>query len=709
MISLRFLCAVAIGVAIFFSGNVSQAARLIEDRDTLNHVLARYVENGAVPLIYARVEDLEGRVLYEYGSVNETLLPDVQVDGDTWFRVWSMSKSVTNSVLLDLVEQGVVSLDDPVSKYIPEFADLRVATANADGDSVLEVLDRSGACPLNTVSPKTTMTLRHLINHQAGFYYNHTGVSCLDEAYKQADLAGAYDSDEFIARLTRLPLIQHPGSDYYYGLNTTVLGLVAERATGKSLAALVEALFGIADMGYQLPESESLLPRFSGADGALRKAYPGELDLLGAEVPRYDAENNLFLGGEGMVATADGYADFLRMLLQKGMLNGKRILDEATVDEMVAPHTQRDHAWGHNGYNVWISNGKLADGSYGQGGLWIVGGYEGTHGWVDPHNGIVGVVMSQLGAARPAAGDRHDRFREALYDQLLEERHGSEYDLYFLSGQSNMDGFGYNAELPKAYLKQQADVRIFRGLSAGDGNEKGGAGLWQPLGPGFGLGFFTDGYQAWLSDRFGAELSFGARMTEHQPGRKVAIVKYSRGGTPLHIDGKGYGTWHPEVDGINQYDHALRAIRAATTSADIDGDGFPDRLIPKGIVWMQGEADAFDSAAAAARYEDNLRRMMDLFRAAMHRDDLPVVIGQITDSGKADDGTVMDWSFEVRAAQVRYTESDPCAVLVTETNELNYPEEDAWHYDSDGYLQMGIAFADAFSRIDSACGRQAED
>ena len=258
------------------------------------------------------------------------------------------------------------------------------------------------------------------------------------------------------------------------------------------------------------------------------------------DLPEYDPDQPLYLGGEGMLGTADGYADFLRMLLNRGQLNGKRLLDEATIAEMVAPQTQLDSAWGHNGYNIWVNSGKLPYGSYGRGGLWIVGGYEGTHGWVDPEHGFVGVVMTQISNASQDANNRNDVFREAVYDQLLEERQGTDYKLYYLGGQSNMDGYGHNDELPPGYSGPHDRVMIYGGMPAGDGDEYGGVGLWQPLRPGFGLGFRTNGYDSWLSDRFGPELTFGHRIAELDPESNIAIVKYSRGGTPLHIDAQGY-------------------------------------------------------------------------------------------------------------------------------------------------------------------------
>ncbi|MEO0575556.1 MAG: sialate O-acetylesterase [Pseudomonadota bacterium] len=277
------------------------------------------------------------------------------------------------------------------------------------------------------------------------------------------------------------------------------------------------------------------------------------------------------------------------------------------------------------------------------------------------------------------------------------------YKLYYLGGQSNMDGFGYNSELPDVYQGELDRVVIYRGQSEPDQSALGGAGHWQVLQPGFGFEFATDGVASSLSNRFGPEVTFGHRIAALNPQSKIAIVKYSRGGTPLYVHGSGYGTWSPEVPGNNQYDFALRALHESTTLSDIDGDGIDDILIPSGIIWMQGEADAFDSVDAAQAYEANLSRMMDLFRAALGVDDLPVVIGQITDSGRADDGKVMDWSDDVRAAQQRYTSNDSCAALVTVTNEFEYPDSDDWHYSSDGYIRLGTAFADAVAALEASC------
>ncbi len=112
------------------------------------------------------------------------------------------------------------------------------------------------------------MTVLHLINHQSGFYYATTGIPCIDSALAEQNLSTSVNSKELIDRMARLPILQQPGSTDFYGTNTTVLGLVAERATGKSLKQLVEERLtgpmGISGLQYGLPEGVELLPSFSG-------------------------------------------------------------------------------------------------------------------------------------------------------------------------------------------------------------------------------------------------------------------------------------------------------------------------------------------------------------------------------------------------------------------------------------------------------------
>ena len=386
-----------------------------------DEVAANFINEGAFPFLHVRVEDKYGRPVYQTTVKNDSLLPDQVIDENTWIRIWSMSKIVTISVVMDLVEDGLIKLDDPVTEYIPEFSDLLVARA-ADGNSFGSQDDKDAACPGETEPATATMTVKQLITHEAGFYYPLTGFPCLDNALADARLPRVDDTQAAIDSIRKLPLIHQPGERDYYGINTTVLGFVAERATGKSLSELVrQRITGPLDIDglqYELPDGVTLLPRFSGADGELRIADNEELDIFGDQLPDYDPDRPLYLGGEGMLATTDAYADFLRMFMNRGILDGHRVLNEASIVEMTSPHTQTDNEWGYNGYNVWVNSGKLYDGSMGVGGLWTGGGYEGTHFWIDTERELVGIIVTQIFSPPPSGRGRDDRIREAFYAQL---------------------------------------------------------------------------------------------------------------------------------------------------------------------------------------------------------------------------------------------------------------------------------------------------
>lgn len=281
----------------------------------------------------------------------------------------------------------------------------------------------------------------------------------------------------------------------------------------------------------------------------------------------------------------------------------------------------------------------------------------------------------------------------------------ADYMVYFVGGQSNAVGLGYARDLPTDERGEVEGAVIYSGRMLGDGEPGGGVGLWSPLTPGFGSGFKTDGETNTLSGRFGPELSLARRLRELRPDERVAIIKYAKGGTSLDVRvRRDWGTWDPDDRepfpagiGINQYDHALATIARATSVRDIDGDGEPDRLIPAGIVWMQGEADSTTEATAEA-YEANVAAMLELLRAALRADELPVAVGWITDSGTAAGGEPRrPYSERVRAAQAAVCEKDPTATLITATD--GYAFSDPSHYDSAGYLDMGRRFAEAIHAL----------
>jgi len=279
------------------------------------------------------------------------------------------------------------------------------------------------------------------------------------------------------------------------------------------------------------------------------------------------------------------------------------------------------------------------------------------------------------------------------------------YRVYYLGGQSNMDGYGRNSDLSDKQRQPVDGCMIYRGRMQGSGEQPQGAGVWATLTPGFGGGYTSDGTTNTLGDRFGPELSFGAQMQKLHPDANIAIVKYSRGGSSIALESGG-ATW--DVDdrrekngriGINQFDHALKTIDMALTTTDIDGDGEADTLIPCGIVWMQGESDGTHEGAANA-YEENLDELMNLLRAALRVDELPVVVGRISDSNLRN-GNEIVWKFgeTIRAAQKQFCDDDPAAALVTSTDAYGY--SDPYHYDSEGFFDLGQEFAKAMHALET--------
>jgi len=274
-----------------------------------------------------------------------------------------------------------------------------------------------------------------------------------------------------------------------------------------------------------------------------------------------------------------------------------------------------------------------------------------------------------------------------------------DYQLYYLGGQSNMDGYGLVSELKDGFQDTLQDAMIFHGSPTADGTPALGLGIWAPLRPGHGADFRSDGKANNYGQRFGCELAFAAELKRIRPNENIAIIKYSRGGTSIASEAaRHFGCWDPDFEGgegigrgMNQYDHFLATVRNALSVGDIDADGENDRLIPAGILWMQGESDA-GFQVPSTNYGVNLKRLMDLARAALRADDLPIAVGLISDSNH--NGKIV-WEFgeSVRKQQMLFCQDDPKAKLITSTDKYGY--SDPWHYDTLGYLDLGKEFARA--------------
>lgn len=272
------------------------------------------------------------------------------------------------------------------------------------------------------------------------------------------------------------------------------------------------------------------------------------------------------------------------------------------------------------------------------------------------------------------------------------------FRLFFLGGQSNMEGHGLNSELPDSINGMNKNIWIFHGQPKGDGDSTGGLGKWTVLKPGNGAGFTSDGIKNNMPHKFGPEISFGKKMQELYPNDKIAIIKYARGGSSIDSTvAREYGSWEIDYEGLNQFDHFLKTVKVALETKDIDGNGNEDILIPNGIVWMQGESDACCSEEAAMRYYANLKKLMNLIRAALRNDELPVVIGKISDSGQDNNGKTWKYGELVQYSQEKYAKTDKNATIVRSTKDYGY--SDPWHYNSDGYIDLGKKFAEAVYRL----------
>ena len=270
------------------------------DTYKLDNIINKYVSEDYYPFLHVLIDDKDGHTIYEHSSVNRTAHPELEVDENTLIRIWSMSKIVTISIVMDLVEENLLSLDDAVTDYIPEFKSLDVAQS-PDGRSLSTFTSGSIfespiednvdlACPMEITKSDSIMLVRHLVDHTAGFYYANTGIECLDQLIIDEDPVMADNSDSLINILSRLPLIHQPGERYHYGLNTTVLGLVAERATNMSLEELVENRItkpsGFDGLKFKVNDNEKLIPAMTYKDGYFRKPNKGEMDISGNNVPR---------------------------------------------------------------------------------------------------------------------------------------------------------------------------------------------------------------------------------------------------------------------------------------------------------------------------------------------------------------------------------------------------------------------------------------
>ena len=239
---------------------------------------------------------------------------------DAIFRIYSMTKSVTSIAIMQLLEKSKFRLDDPVHWYIPQFKNMGVFQAGVFPNFV-------------TSKPKRPMTIKDLLTHMSGLTYNFMYRTNVDAAHRSSDLMRAENLEDFVDTLSKIPLEFSPGDKWNYSVSTDVLGYLVEKLSGQKLDEYFqEHIFeplGMIDTGFSCPEEKK-----SRLASLYEHNPSGKPNLM--EVPSLDVK--MLSGGGGLFSTLSDYYNFTSMLLNKGELNGTRVIGRKTLEYMTMNH-----------------------------------------------------------------------------------------------------------------------------------------------------------------------------------------------------------------------------------------------------------------------------------------------------------------------------------------------------------------------------------
>lgn len=367
---------------------------------------------GAVALILRN-----GDVVYHKSFGLADIESKVPMRTDSIFRIASMTKAITSVAAMVLYEQGHFQLNDPVAKYLPEFAQM----------SVISGVDEEGNVTA-TVPATRPIKIIDLMTHTSGIGYPFI-PSKVQRSYHDAGLIDGLTVKDLklasqIKVLATQPLLFEPGSAFAYGLSTDVLGYLVEVVSGKPLDQfLSEEIFdplGMNDTYFYLPDNKAgrLVTLYNVVDDVGLVAHEGsgtDIEVNDALYPIIGAKT-YFSGGAGLSSTAHDYGLFLQMLLNDGEFNDARILGRKSVELMRTGRVDwdgddiPDFGLGFAVVSDLGRNGELASpGAYAWGGAFD------TSYWIDPHEDLIGVYMSQ---ARPTNSDLSTRFKTLVYQAL---------------------------------------------------------------------------------------------------------------------------------------------------------------------------------------------------------------------------------------------------------------------------------------------------
>jgi len=363
----------SVGMSSQRLGKLKSEMQALVDRNQLPGVVTMVAKDGKV------VEfDVAGKRDVESGA---------PLQKDSIFRIYSMSKPITGVAMMMLFEEGKWQLNDPVSKHIPEFANLKVAKVNPQSGAVTQV------------APDHPMTMRELMSHSGGLTYGVFGSTPVDKMYTDVNVL---DRDAtlqaMIDKLGKIPLLHQPGERWHYSVSVDVQGYLVEKLSGQPFPEfLKQRIFdplGMKDTAFYVPADKmNRFVSFYTYDKDRKfVAHPG--------VPDFSKPPGAPSGGGGMVSTAMDYMRFCQMLLNGGELDGHRLLSPLSVQLMhsnVLPASARTMGPGTGfGLDFAVVEDPVAAGGYGGEGTFYWGGYAGTWFWIDPVYKMIVVGMIQI-------------------------------------------------------------------------------------------------------------------------------------------------------------------------------------------------------------------------------------------------------------------------------------------------------------------------
>src|SRR5208282_751759 len=276
-----------------------------------------------------------GKVVEERTYGKKDIANGAPMTKDTIFRIYSMSKPVTGVAMMILYEEGKWHPSDPISKYIPEFAHLKVFKGvDSSGNMILE-------------DPVHPPTMRELMTHTAGFTYGFFSNTLVDKMYNDQQVLQSKSLQEMIEKLAKIPLLYQPGSRWVYSVSMDIQGYIVEKLSGQSLPDFEQqhilGPLGMKDTGFFVPAEKRnrFATLYAGNDAGELELYPKDAKPLSDFATQPTAPS----GGGGMVSTAEDYVRFSQMLLNGGELDGVRLLSPRTVAFMTSDQLPPDIAY----------------------------------------------------------------------------------------------------------------------------------------------------------------------------------------------------------------------------------------------------------------------------------------------------------------------------------------------------------------------------